>query len=146
MSLPVPKPGLVIRYGFLWSSEKSEGATEGAKDRPCAIVVATRCAPSGDILTIVAPITHRPPADVSTSIEIPSDICRLLGFDDGRHWIQVDELNRFAWPGFDLRPVPGQPERYDYGMLPPGLFRKLRDGILALQRARKGVVISRDEE
>jgi hypothetical protein len=30
MSLPVPKPGLVIRYSFLWSSEHGEGATEGA--------------------------------------------------------------------------------------------------------------------
>jgi len=27
MNLPVPKPGLVIRYSFLWSSEHSEGAT-----------------------------------------------------------------------------------------------------------------------
>jgi hypothetical protein len=59
MSLPVPKPGLVIRYSFLWSSDHAEGATEGAKDRPCAIVVAARRDLHGDIETIVAPITHR---------------------------------------------------------------------------------------
>ena len=36
MSLPVPRPGLVIRYSFLWSREQASGATEGAKDGPCA--------------------------------------------------------------------------------------------------------------
>lgn len=60
MSLPIPKPGLVIRYSFLWSNEEEKGATEAAKDRPCAIVVAVRHDPNGEIDTIVAPITHRP--------------------------------------------------------------------------------------
>jgi len=63
MSLPIPKPGLVIRYGFLWSNEEAKGATEGTKDRLCAIVVAVRRDPNGEIDTIVAPITHRPPED-----------------------------------------------------------------------------------
>ena len=146
MTLPIPKPGLVIRYCFLWSNEEAKGATEGAKDRPCAIVVAARRDPNGDIDTIVAPITHRPPADSTASIEIPAAICKSLGLDSGRHWLRLDELNRFAWPGFDLQLVPGKPGRYDYGMLPPGLFQKLRDGVLARQRARAGRIISRDEE
>ena len=146
MSLPVPKPGLVIRYGFLWSSEQAVGAAEGAKDRPCAIVVAARRDPNGDIQTIVAPITHRPPGDRSASIEIPATTCMNLGLDSGRHWLRLDELNCFAWPGYDLRSIPGKPGRYDCGMLPPRLFQKLRDGILARQKARAGRVISRDEE
>jgi hypothetical protein len=146
MSLPVPKPGLVIRYGFLWSSEHAKRATAGVKDRPCAIVVAARHDTNGDIQTIVAPITHQPPEDPAASIEIPAATCKSLGLDSGRHWLRLDELNRFAWPGFDLRPIPGQPGRYDYGMLPSGLFRQLREGILARQRARAGRIISRDEE
>lgn len=145
MSLPVPRPGLVIRYAFLWSSEHAAGATEASKDRPCAIVVAARRNPDGDIETIVAPVTHRPPEDPAASIEIPAATCRALGLDSGRHWLRLDELNRFAWPGFDLRPIPGQSGRYDYGMLPPGLFRQLRDGILARQKARAGRVIPREE-
>lgn len=99
MSLPIPKPGLVIRYSFLWSSEQATGATEGAKDRPCAIVVAARRDPKGDVQTIVAPITHRPPEDPGASIEIPAATCRHLGLDSGRHWLRLDELNRFAWLG-----------------------------------------------
>jgi hypothetical protein len=31
-------------------------------------------------------------------------------------------------------------------MLPPGLFRQLRDGILARQKARAGRMTSRDEQ
>lgn len=47
MSYPEPKPGLVIRYSFLWSHEAEAGADEAAKDRPLAIVAHTeseRCA------------------------------------------------------------------------------------------------------
>lgn len=146
MSLPVPKPGLVIRYSFLWSSERVDGAREAAKDRPCAIVVAVRRDPSDDIQTIVAPITHRQPEDSAASIEIPAATCKSLGLDSGRHWLRLDELNRFAWPGFDLRPIPGKPDRYEYGMLPPGLFQRLRDGILARQKALAGRIVIRDEE
>jgi len=144
MSLPIPKPGLVIRYSFLWSNEKAKGATEGYKDRPCAIVVAARTAENGDIDTIVAPITHSPPEDPTASIEIPGTTCRRLGLDGGRHWLRFDELNRFAWPGFDLRPIPGSAGRYEYGMLPPGLFQQLREGILARQKARAGQTVSRE--
>jgi hypothetical protein len=144
MSLPIPKPGLVIRYSFLWSTEKAEGATEGSKDRPCAIIVAARRDPSGDIQTIVAPITHQPPQDTAASIEIPPQTCQGLGLDGGRHWLRLDELNSFAWPGYDLRPIPGRAGQYDYGMLPPGLFQKLREGILARQRAHGGRSIPRN--
>ena len=142
MKLPGPRPGLVIRYSFLWSAEADRGFVEGKKDRPCAIVVATTKDGQGDIQTIVAPITHSPPDDPATSLEIPAQVCRMLGLDAGRHWLRLDELNRFVWPGFDLRPRPNG--RYDYGMLPPGLFEQLRQGILALQRARKGRVVGRE--
>lgn len=64
-------------------------------------------------------------------LEIPAAICRSLGFDHGQHWLRFDELNRFLWPGYDLRPRSGG--RYDYGMLPPRLFEQLRSGILQLQ-------------
>lgn len=146
MSLPVPRPGLVIRYSFLWSGDRDRGAMEGAKDRPCAIVVAVRRIPTGDIDTIVAPITHRPPDDPAASIEIPAATCKSLGLDSGRHWLRLDELNRFAWPGYDLRPIPGQPGRYDYGMLPRRLFEQLREGILTRQKSRTGRIVHRDDD
>jgi len=144
VTLPEPRPGLVIRYGFLWSHEASQGALEASKDRPCAIVVATRKQPSGDIRVVVAPITHSPPDDVSASLEMSADICRALDLDDERHWLRFDELNSFIWPGYDLRPRPGRPLRYDYGMLPQALFERLRKGVLERQRERRSRIMPRD--
>jgi len=136
VTFPAAKPGLVIRYSFLWSHEQDAGAEEGAKDRPCAIVVAAPRRENGDISVIVAPITHAPPDDPADSIEPPPAICRSLGLDGHRHWLRLDELNRFAWPGFDLRAIPGRPGQYVYGMLPRSLFEGLRAAILERQKAK----------
>lgn len=145
MSIPTPRPGLVIRYSFLWSSERDRGAVEGSKDRPYAIVIAmpTPGGDRGEVRAIVAPVTHSPPVDPDTSLEIPANVCRRLGLDGARHWIRFDELNRFTWPGYDLRPRPDG--SYEYGMLPRGLFEELRQGIIGAQRARRGAIVGRDD-
>ena len=144
MIFPAAKPGLVIRYSFLWSHEKDAGAEEGSKDRPCAIVVAAPRRENGDITVIVAPITHAPPADQSDSLKIPTQICRSLGLDGQRHWLRLDKLNRFAWPGYDLRTIPGRPGEYAYGMLPQPLFEQLRTAILDRQKAKAPNIQGRD--
>lgn len=144
MTFPAPKPGLVIRYSFLWSHEQAAGADEGAKDRPCAIVVAARRRANGDIAVIVAPVTHAQPDNPSDSLEIPPAICRSLGFDGQRHWMRLDELNRFAWPGYDLRTIPGKPGEYVYGMLPQPWFDRLRAAILDRRTAKAPNIQRRD--
>lgn len=143
MSIPTPKPGLVICYSFLWSSEYQSGAVEGLKDRPCAIVVAVPQGDSGQVRTVVVPITHSAPSDPGLSLEVPANVCRSLGLDGARHWIRFDELNRFTWPGYDLRPK--SDGTYHYGMLPRGLFEELRNGIVAAQKARRAQVVLRDD-
>jgi hypothetical protein len=144
VTFPAPKPGLVIRYSFLWSDEKDAGADEGSKDRPCAIVVAARKDEHADTRVLVAPITHAPPDDPSDSLEIPGEVAKALGLDGERHWLRLDELNRFSWPGYDLRPLPGKIAKYDYGMLPKALFEALKAGILQRQRAKHGRTQDRD--
>jgi hypothetical protein len=144
MSLPTPRPGLVIRYAFLWSHEQTQGRDEAAKDRPCAIVLASRKLRDGTVRTVVAPITHRPPDDPAASVAIPSKVAAALGLDAGEHWIRVDELNVFGWPGYDLRPVPGSTRRYDYGMLPKEFFERVRAAILERQRRLAGSFTERD--
>jgi hypothetical protein len=145
VSFPDPKPGLVIRYEFLWSNEADHGAAEGSKERPCAIVVAAYDR-DGAIRTIVAPVTHAPPsADAEeASLEIPAKLCRSLGLDAARHWIRLDELNRFIWPGYDLRPRPDAPDRWEYGMLPKAFYEEMRVRILDLDRRRRNRVVTRD--
>ncbi|WP_413990607.1 hypothetical protein ACMDCR_00145 [Labrys okinawensis] len=144
MSIPDPRPGLVVRYSFLWSEEKARGIEEGTKDRPCAIVVAAKLDEQGGVRTIVAPITHGAPSDLEASMEIPAEACRSLGLDEGRHWLRLDELNRFVWPGYDLRSRPGRPGDYVYGMLPRGLFEQFRKAVLERQRTLKGRIVPRD--
>jgi hypothetical protein len=101
--------------------------------------------PNGSIQTIVAPITHSLPDEDEASLEIPSQVCRSLGLDAGKHWLRLDELNRFVWPGYDLRARADDPSRYDYGMLPETLFEQLRRGIVERQRLRKAKIIPRTE-
>ena len=143
MSFPRPVPGLVIRYGFLWSDEAAAGAEEAVKDRPCAIVLAAQQRDIGETTVIVAPITHAPPTD-NDSVEISAKIARALRLDAGRHWIRLDELNRFAWPGYDLRAIPGKPTEYAYGMLPEPLYQALRRGILARNTRIRAQIRCRD--
>jgi hypothetical protein len=115
LALPTPAPGLVISYAYLWRSELRASGGEGRKDRPCAIVVATQDE-EGDRLVYVAAITHTPPTD-GAGIEIPTKVKRRLGLDDARSWIVTDELNRFIWPGFDLRPIARiRPEVFHWGL------------------------------
>lgn len=145
MSLPTPLPGLVIRYAYLWAREHDRGQTEGVKDRPCAVLVATRD-DEGDLRVIVLPITHAPPIDSETAIEIPQATKRRLGLDDDRSWVVLSEGNAFAWPGPDLRPLPGAGvESVALGLLPARLFVDIRDRFLALHAARKTRFVPRAE-
>jgi len=124
MSIPAPVPGLVIRYSFLWSKDRAAGAVEGSKERPCAVVVAVKTE-DGGLRAIVVPITHTPPEDREDSIEVPFAVCKALGLDGEQQWVRLDELNSFGWPGFDIRPVLGKEGKYDCGMLPKELYRKI---------------------
>jgi hypothetical protein len=88
----------------------------------------------------VAPITHTPPDDPETAIEVPAKVKQHLGLDDERSWIVLDDFNEFLWPGYDLRPVPGKAGKYDYGFLPPALFRQIVGKIIELRR--KGLAVT----
>jgi hypothetical protein len=116
------------------------GLEEGAKDRPCAVLLAVASA-AGDKKVVVLPITHAMPHDPSLAVEIPGATKRRLGLDDKPSWIVIAEANRFTWPGPDLRPwKSGNATTVVYGELPADLFRKVRDRWLASAAARKSVV------
>src|SRR5215469_1421995 len=117
MAIPGPEPGLVISYAYLWHHERQAGKQEGSKDRPSVIVLAVERETDGASLVTVLPITHSPPRDPASAIEMPAQVKRHLGLDDDRSWVVVSEGNEFLWPGFDLRKRPHS-NRYDYGFLP----------------------------
>ena len=146
MSWPVPQPGLVIRYAYLWDREARAGQEEGIKDRPCAIVlVLLRDADDAPVVRVL-PVTHTPPSDPAEAIEIPAATKQRLGLDSERSWIVLTEANDFVWPGPDLRPaVNGDPSSIVFGMLPPRFFAQVREGLLRLHRERRLRGVARTE-
>ena len=113
------------------------------KDRPCAIVLAAEDA-GGDLMVMVAPITHTPPRQPGKAVTLASYVKRRLGLDDEPSWIIADEVNRFVWPGPDLRPVSSRrPDQLDWGFLPEDVFAELRRKIVALARAKDLAVVPR---
>lgn len=136
MALPEPAPGLVISYSYLWHDQHAAGSEEGRKARPCAIVVAARDE-EGDTKVYVAPITHSKPDD-PLAVELSPSVKRRLGLDDAPSWIVTSELNRFVWPGYDLRPIAREkPEVFTWGFLPVGLFEALKRGIATHRRRQR---------
>ncbi|HYA07020.1 MAG TPA: type II toxin-antitoxin system PemK/MazF family toxin [Xanthobacteraceae bacterium] len=143
MALPEPEPGLVISYAYLWHYEHDSGQEEGRKDRPAVIVLAAERTSDGAIIVTVLPITHRGPDDPAAAVEIPPAVKRLIGLDAERSWIVVSEGNEFVWPGYDLRKVPGNPARYDYGFLPPRFFNAVLKAFGTWHKTRKAKLVGR---
>lgn len=130
MNFPQPVPGLVIRYSYLWLREHLAGREEGVKDRPCAVILVA-VDEGGDQVVTVLPITHAPPSGAMPAVEIPHSVKQKLRLDDDRSWVVLSEVNRFIWPGPDLRPaIPGDSGDVVYGTLPPGFFAELLDRFL----------------
>ena len=142
MPLPMPHPGLVVSYSYLWLNEHGQGTEEGRKDRPCAIVLTRQIIDEVSVVSVV-PITHTPPRDPADAVIMPPGLKRYLGLDDAPSWIVISELNDFVWPGPDLRPLPGKTDRFDYGVLPPTFFRKLQEAIFNRLRVRKVGIVPR---
>lgn len=135
-----PIDGTVLRYSFLWSHEHKAGLREGAKDRACVVVMS-----SSDGRILLAPITSRPP-EKSTSIDLPLEIKRHLGLDERKSWVIASNLNKFTWPGFDIRSVPGKiPATYSYGRLPAGFLLQIQTTLAGLAKKRLVATIERDE-
>ena len=112
----------------MWAGEAEKGQEEGLKDRPVVVVVARVV--SGDRMQLlVAPVTHRAP-EAGEGVEIPPAVKRHLGLDRERSWIITTEINRFNWPGPDVRIAEGGNDPY-YGAIPAKLFEQMRESLLA---------------
>jgi hypothetical protein len=130
LDLALPKPGEVINYSYLWEYEYKDGRDEGVKDRPVAVVLVTQSDDGFDQVHVV-PMTTRPPTRGQQAVEVPQAVRRQLGLSGERSWVIVTEWNRFTWPGYDIRPVRGREPSISHGFLPSGLFRQIRDALIA---------------
>jgi hypothetical protein len=143
--LPDPEPGLVVRHAYLWHSEYEQGRENGDKSHPCAIILTT-IDEDGQTVVTVRPVTHTHPRNEADAVEIHRAVKQRLGLDDASSWVIVTEMNRFLWPGPDVRLVsPTEAGRFDYGPLPPGLFPTIRERFLAAAREQPSRVVPRTE-
>ena len=142
MTFPEPKPGLVLRYDYLWTHEAAAGRQQG-KDRPVCLVAATDDAVSPRYVVLL-PITHTPPRGDTVGVEIPAKVKAFLDLDDARSWVNVSEHNVDAWPNAGLLPVQGRGGDFAYGFIPPGLFARIKAEFVALARSRKSGAVRRD--
>jgi hypothetical protein len=108
---------------------------EGQKDRPCAVVLAHHRRESGEIVVVVAPITHAQPTGDPNAIEIPQTVKRRLGLDDDRSWIITNDVNSFIWPGPDLRNIERTKDEFAYGHLPEALAKEMVRRIVKQMRS-----------
>ena len=142
MPIPTPEPGLVLSYAYLWHFESEKRLEEGRKNRPSVIVLRVERETDNATVVIVVPITHSPPTDPASAIEIPASVKRHLGLDDERSWIVIREGNEFDWPGYDLQKI-GRGDRYDYGFLPPRFFEQVRDAFVKWGDMHRSELVSR---
>jgi hypothetical protein len=100
----------------------------------------------GDIEVLVLAVTHTPPANADDAVAFPQDIKCRLGLDDALSWIVTTEANAFAWPGPDIRPVPGRtPTTVIYGSVPNGLLRQVARSYLANRDKQRSRLVPRTE-
>jgi hypothetical protein len=130
MPLPDPRPGLVIRYDYLWSHDAAAGLDQG-KERP-ACLVAAMDSNSSPRFVVILPITHTPPDKNTVGVEIPAAVKKKLGLDEAPSWVIVSEHNVDEWPNAGLAPLPGRAGVFSYGFIPPGLFAQVKARFLEL--------------
>jgi hypothetical protein len=99
------------------------------------VVVVARIQAKSRTEVIVAPVTHSAPDHQPDALEMPANVKRDLRLDRDRSWIVVTEMNRFNWPGPDIRPVGDGGDPY-HGAIPDWLLSSVRDAIG--ERARAG--------
>ena len=141
MALPDPKPGLIIRYDYLWMHEATAGRDQG-KTRPTCLIAATDPAVRPRYVVLL-PITHTRPIGDTVGIEIPARVRQALGLHDAPSWVIASEHNIDEWPNAGLSPLPGLPDVFSYGFIPPGLFAQIRACFLELARAKRSPAVRR---
>ncbi|HZU89761.1 MAG TPA: hypothetical protein VE993_10940, partial [Stellaceae bacterium] len=90
----LPAQGSIIRYPYLWASQRDRTETEGRKPRPVCLVLRIRD-PKEDIhhLVLLA-ISSQPPHSDQQALEIPDTERRRGGLTRcPRAWVVVSEYN-----------------------------------------------------
>ena len=138
-----PKPGMVVRYGYLWARQARMGQDNGEKFRP-SLILAVRNEEDKKVV-YVAPITHTAPFYPEESILIPMVTKARLGLDSEKSWIMANEVNKFEWPGVDISRVPDRVQHSQfYGFVPGELLQQARDKMKEMNLQHRFNTVARD--
>ncbi len=141
-----PLAGSVIRYSYLWADEKARGREEGTKGRPSLVLTLSIRVAEGTIRVLVVAMTHTPPRSATDAVQVPLAIMKRLGLDDEPTWVVTVEANVFAWPGPDLRPIPGRvPVTITYGRVPAQFLSRVARSYLANRSRLRRRLVYRTE-
>lgn len=143
MPLPSLDLGLVVRYEYLW--HRRIGAPTADKDHPACVIATFRHEGVPDDFVVYLPISHTPPGEGEVGVELSAHAKRIAGLDWAPQWVLISECNIDIWPQ-DIRTLPGQPERFHYGHLPPREFLRVRDQFVARYRDKRVKQVRRYEE
>jgi len=142
MALPEPKPGLILRYDYLWTHDAAAGRDQG-KDRPACLVAASDASATPRFVVLL-PITHTPPSGDTVGIEIPERVRQALGLDGARNWVIVSEHNVDEWPSAGIQPLPGRQGTFSYGFIPPSLFAEIKSRFIGLAERGRSARVRRE--
>jgi hypothetical protein len=130
-----PFTGLVIRYDYLWDSEKKKGREEGSKRRRCAVVLVTT---SGRV--ILCGITGTDPGDDAVRVELDDNHKSLLGLTKPS-WIDCSEINETTWDDAGFEPT--EDGDWEYGELDAATAQEMLDKVRAQLDAKQLAWIDR---
>jgi hypothetical protein len=86
---------------------------------------------------VVVPVTTKQPRPGTATVEIPPRVREHLGLGYEPSWIVADEVNRFTWPGPDIRPMRREGEVSPFcGKIPAKLFEQVRNAIAAVRQLK----------
>lgn len=140
-----PKAGMVINYGYVWARQARQGMEEGQKFRPSLILGVQE--EQDKKMVYVAPITHTPPFYPEESVLVPNETGSRIGLDDKPKWLMLNEVNKFEWPGLDIRRVPHRRERSQfYGFVPRQFLEQARDKMREMMQQNRFNVVPRRME
>jgi hypothetical protein len=131
MKTPDPFPGLVIGYSYLWHHDYKLERDFSEKPATHGVVLSVE-EEVGDKLVIVAALTDIKRRDTE-GIELPEATRIRLGLPSPQYWIIISEVNRFVWPGPDLRSVSALTEN-GLSAIPPALFETVKSAMRALSK------------
>jgi hypothetical protein len=139
-----PAPGTVSRYAYLWADEHAAGQDECRKDRPALVLALAVHTEARATRALVLAVTHAPPRDKLGAIAFPAAEKRRLGLDDAPAWIVTTEGNAFAWPGPDIRAIPGRlPATWTYGQVSAALLQRAARAYLGNRQRQRGRLVQR---